>query len=271
MIEAIHLEGSHLKVKKKTFVLASAWEPNPFKQFYERLQGDPVWITGTIESGHDAMLDKPEELASLLREAASDYRQVGVTGNMSISHRAEFMAHPLGIYFDYLTPDDSGHQVNVVMVHGGSHTGGCYLMTAEGKPGWANRFAERGYRVGVPDWPGHGRSGAHNLRALTGEQVCQSLAALISGLNGPVVLLTHSMGSALGWRVAELCGDKIIAIVGIAPAPSGNIQPGPEILSDSEEGLGLQTPFRTLTLRHKGAVLVTPEFVVDKLADNRMQ
>src|SRR5580698_4883368 len=40
IIEAIQLQGSHLKVKKKTFVLASAWAPNPFRQFYEHLQGD---------------------------------------------------------------------------------------------------------------------------------------------------------------------------------------------------------------------------------------
>jgi pimeloyl-ACP methyl ester carboxylesterase len=71
MAEAIQLQGGHLKVKKKTFALASAWEPSPFRQFYEHLQGDPAWTTCTIESGHDSMLDKPEEVASLLREAAS--------------------------------------------------------------------------------------------------------------------------------------------------------------------------------------------------------
>jgi pimeloyl-ACP methyl ester carboxylesterase len=71
MIETIQLQGSHLQVKKKTFALASAWEPNPFRQFYERLQRDAAWRTRTIESGHDAMLDRPEEVASLLREAAS--------------------------------------------------------------------------------------------------------------------------------------------------------------------------------------------------------
>ena len=102
------------------------------------------------------------------------------------------------------------------MVHGGSHTGSCYLRTAEGNPGWAYRFAERGYRVAVPDWPGHGRSGAVDLRTLTGEQVCQSLAALISGLDGPVVVLTPSMGAALSWRVAELCAEKITDLVGAA-------------------------------------------------------
>jgi pimeloyl-ACP methyl ester carboxylesterase len=190
---------------------------------------------------------------------------------MSISHCAEFVAHPFAVYFDHLAPDSSAHHPNVVMVHGGSHTGSCYLVTAEGKPGWAYRFAERGYRVAVPDWPGHGRSGALNLRTLTGEQVCQSLAALISGLNGPVVLLTHSMGATFGWRVAELCGDKVTAIVGIAPAPPGNIQPEPEVLSDNEESLVLRTPFRTLTLHNEGPALATPEFVVNKLVGRSRQ
>ncbi|MBB6142511.1 pimeloyl-ACP methyl ester carboxylesterase [Silvibacterium bohemicum] len=71
MTEAIRLQGNHLQIKKKIFTLASAWEPNPFRQFYERLQRDPAWLTRTIESGHDAMLDKPGEVANLLREAAA--------------------------------------------------------------------------------------------------------------------------------------------------------------------------------------------------------
>jgi pimeloyl-ACP methyl ester carboxylesterase len=69
LTEAIRLKGNHLKVKKKIFVLAS-WEPNGFRRFYERVEKDPAWITRTIESGHEVMLDKPEEVANLLREAA---------------------------------------------------------------------------------------------------------------------------------------------------------------------------------------------------------
>jgi pimeloyl-ACP methyl ester carboxylesterase len=71
MTEAIRLQGNHLKVRKKTFVLASPWMPNPFMQFYEQLQKDPTWITQTIESGHDAMLDNPEGVVSVLRTAVA--------------------------------------------------------------------------------------------------------------------------------------------------------------------------------------------------------
>ncbi|WP_263357680.1 alpha/beta fold hydrolase [Acidicapsa ligni] len=190
---------------------------------------------------------------------------------MIINHRAEAIARPLGIYSDHFVPNDPGRHVHVVMVHGGSHTGSCYLMTAEGKSGWAYRFADRGYKVVVPDWPGHGRSGALDLQTLTSEQVCQSLAGVISELDGPVALLTHSMGSAFGWRVAELCRDKIIAIIGAAPAPPGNIQPEPEILAESEGSVTLRTPFRTLTLQNDGATRVTPSFVIDKLVGKSRQ
>lgn len=70
MAEAIQLRGNHLRVKRKIFAFATAWSPSPFKQFYDRLREDPAWVTETIESGHDAMLDDPDGVARLLREAA---------------------------------------------------------------------------------------------------------------------------------------------------------------------------------------------------------
>src|SRR4051794_26802818 len=46
----------------------------------------------------------------------------------------------------------------IVMVHGGCHTGICYLATPDGREGWAGLFAAAGHDVFVVDWPGHGRS-----------------------------------------------------------------------------------------------------------------
>jgi pimeloyl-ACP methyl ester carboxylesterase len=68
--EAIRLQGNHHKVKTKIFALASGWEPNGFRKFYEQVSTDPSWITRTIDCGHEAMLDKPEEVANILKEAA---------------------------------------------------------------------------------------------------------------------------------------------------------------------------------------------------------
>jgi pimeloyl-ACP methyl ester carboxylesterase len=70
MTEGIRLHGNHRKVKQRVFALASAWTPSPFRRFYEKLQEDPAWIIRTIHSGHDAMLDEPEEVVNILREVA---------------------------------------------------------------------------------------------------------------------------------------------------------------------------------------------------------
>jgi pimeloyl-ACP methyl ester carboxylesterase len=47
----------------------------------------------------------------------------------------------------------------VVMIHGTGQTGGNFVATADGRPGWAHDFASRGYRVYVVDQVGRGRSG----------------------------------------------------------------------------------------------------------------
>jgi len=184
---------------------------------------------------------------------------------MDIAHRAGFGPPPASVYVDRLTAEGDGQRPTVVMLHGGGHTGSCYLITADGRPGWAYRFAARGYPVMTADWPGHGRSGAVDLRSLTGEAVCAGLAAMVKSLASPVVLVTHSMGGALGWRVAELCGEQVVAIAGIAPGPPGNIQDEPELVSETPGELVVRTPQRTVVLRDEGANIATHAFVTDKL------
>ncbi|GJD30574.1 hypothetical protein PMNALOAF_1821 [Methylobacterium adhaesivum] len=47
----------------------------------------------------------------------------------------------------------------VVMVHGTAQTGVNFLATPDGRPGWVDRFVERGFAVYVVDQVGRGRSG----------------------------------------------------------------------------------------------------------------
>ncbi len=49
----------------------------------------------------------------------------------------------------------------VVMVHGLAQTGVNFLATADGRPGWTQRFVEKGYQVYVVDQVGRGRSGTN--------------------------------------------------------------------------------------------------------------
>jgi pimeloyl-ACP methyl ester carboxylesterase len=47
------------------------------------------------------------------------------------------------------------------MVHGLAQTGVNFLATADGRPGWVQRFVEKGYQVYVVDQVGRGRSGTN--------------------------------------------------------------------------------------------------------------
>jgi len=50
-------------------VLATAYEHSPFPPFHE-IAKRKGWKTRTIASGHDAMLDLPDETVALLLDAA---------------------------------------------------------------------------------------------------------------------------------------------------------------------------------------------------------
>ncbi len=112
-----------------------------------------------------------------------------------------------------------------------------------------------------------GRSGSVPGDQTSAEMVCAGLRALVERIGGPVVLLTHSMGSAYGWRVAELAADHVVAVVGVAPAPPGNIQPNAEILGNEDGVLHFHVPGRPQSQRMAPAsrARVQPGFVRDKL------
>jgi pimeloyl-ACP methyl ester carboxylesterase len=153
----------------------------------------------------------------------------------ALRHGAGYSARPAPVYFDLLAPDAGPSRGTVMMVHGGSHTGSCYLRTVDGRPGWAHLFARAGYRVAVPDWPGRGRSGHVPQDELTGALVAAGLGGVIETLGGPVIVLTHSMSGAYGWRLMETHGHLIGAVVGVAPAQPGNIQAVPQIARETDD------------------------------------
>lgn len=59
------------------------------------------------------------------------------------------------------TPAEVTRPWPVVMVHGASQTGVNFLGTPDGRPGWAQRFVEKGFAVYVVDQVGRGRSGTN--------------------------------------------------------------------------------------------------------------
>jgi len=66
----IALTGGVDKIKNITYVLAGGFvEGSPFPRFFEQAKVNG-WNTRVIGCGHDVMLDEPEELASVLIDAA---------------------------------------------------------------------------------------------------------------------------------------------------------------------------------------------------------
>jgi len=94
---------------------------------------------------------------------------------------------------------------------------------------------------------------------------------MIESINEPVVLLTHSMGGALGWRVLELRAQQIVAVVGVAPGPPGNIQPIPVLEYEEEHSVVIRTDFGPRAILRTGFTTMNRERAIEKLigASNR--
>ena len=63
------------------------------------------------------------------------------------------------MYVEFRIPAQRTHPFPIVMVHGGTRSGTTFTGTPDGREGWAQYFARRGYAVYVVDQPGRGRSG----------------------------------------------------------------------------------------------------------------
>lgn len=133
-------------------------------------------------------------------------------------------AHP--IFVDVLSArEGDADKPPVIMIHGGCHTGACYLSTPDDRPGWAPIFAAAGHDVFVADWPGHGRSPMRpDFATLSTLDIARSLLALAAEV-GPSILVVHSASGPMAWWMAEQRPDLIRAVVGLAPGPPANILP----------------------------------------------
>lgn len=154
------------------------------------------------------------------------------------------------MYVDRLVGTDAGIPPRLVMIHGACNTGACFLVTPDGRPGWAHDFAEAGYDTYVVDWPGHGRSPMRpGFMTLSTRDVRDAVAGLLREI-GPSILLAHSAGGPIAWSLAESVPHLVRAIIGVAPGPPanlvGNLPPKAEALEamakDSESGLPISAP-----------------------------
>jgi pimeloyl-ACP methyl ester carboxylesterase len=193
-------------------------------------------------------------------------QEISSVSGAALKYRSGLTADPV-TYFDSLELVSGTTKPPMLLIHGGGHTGACYLRTADGRPGWAQFFASRGHQVVVPDWPGCGRSGHVPSDALDGEQVVAGLGRVLHSLDRAAIVMTHSMSGAYGWKLLERCGERISKLVAVAPSRPGNLQPEAVILLDTADAVETQ-------IFHGGPVLrisrtapfaPSPEFAEKKL------
>jgi hypothetical protein len=60
------LSGKIENVKRRLYILADGWDPSPFRYFARQYTGAPGWDVVKLPSGHDVMVDVPNELAEVL-------------------------------------------------------------------------------------------------------------------------------------------------------------------------------------------------------------
>jgi pimeloyl-ACP methyl ester carboxylesterase len=205
--------------------------------------------------------------------AGSSFGATGVAAQKSQNNMRWFsgLTDPPVTYLDVIEPTGGPtSKPPMFLIHGGAHTGACYLITADGRPGWAHAFAQAGHRVVIPDWPGAGRSGYIPYDNLTGETVVAGLGKALIAVDEPAVVMTHSMSGPYGWKLLEQYGDHVAKIVAVAPGPPGNIQPAATIASETAEKLEVRGT-TNYTLDRKAPFVATSAFVASKLIGKSTQ
>lgn len=169
------------------------------------------------------------DLGSGIAAASALSSQTQAQSQVALRHSGGYGSNP-NVYYDVLEPVSGATKPPMMLVHGAAHTGAAYLQTPDGRPGWAQYFAGMGHKVVVPDWPGVGRSGYVAPDQMAGELVCAGLGNLLQLFDRPAILVTHSMSGPYGWKLLETQGERIGAIVAVAPGPPGNMMPNAEIV-----------------------------------------
>jgi pimeloyl-ACP methyl ester carboxylesterase len=68
--QKIVLSGARERIAKKTYIRAKGYGSQAFDAYQAKLQSNPAWRVYEMPSGHDAMVDLPDQLAEILLEVA---------------------------------------------------------------------------------------------------------------------------------------------------------------------------------------------------------
>jgi pimeloyl-ACP methyl ester carboxylesterase len=140
-----------------------------------------------------------------------------------------------GLYYEILGRRNPGSPPRppLLFIPGGGATGACFRATPDGRAGWADRLADRGYECWVTDWPGTGRSGNRNVLEVEYGDVVDGYRRLLREVVGePVLVVCHSMGGAVTWQLVMRETALVAGVLAVAAAYPANVLPRSRVLSD---------------------------------------
>lgn len=137
-----------------------------------------------------------------------------------------------GLYFE-IVGDPTEFPIPILFIHGGGGSGSNFRATPDGRLGWADRLAGRGYRSWVTDWPGAGRSGYRDLTQMVYDDIIDGYLRLLSDvIREPVIVVPHSMGGAVAWRLVERLPHLVAGVIALAAVHPANLDTKAELVSD---------------------------------------
>lgn len=149
------------------------------------------------------------------------------------THKIFYTNPPYKIYVEQFG-NKKENLPSVLFIHGGYHTGFCYIQTPDGRLGWAPLLANKGLNVYVTDMPDMGKSGSIPFENINGNFIVESYVDLIKNIDEKIILVTHSLAGSLGFKIAELLPEKVIGVISIEPSLPGNIENVVEPYFESE-------------------------------------
>jgi pimeloyl-ACP methyl ester carboxylesterase len=139
-----------------------------------------------------------------------------------------------GLYYEVLGAPER-FATPILFIHGGGGSGTTYRATFDGRLGWADLLAQRGYKTWVTDWPGAGRSGYRDLVTFEYNDAVSGYLALVRDvIREPVVVVPHSMAGAITWKLVEELPDLVAGVIALAAAHPANIETPCELVGEKD-------------------------------------
>ena len=137
-----------------------------------------------------------------------------------------------------------------VLVHGAWHAAWCWKHVAP-------ILRSAGHQVYTPDLPGHGEDRSA-VRPVKPDEYEDAICHLISGLDGPVILVGHSMGGIVISRVAERMPQYASQLVYI----SGFLLMDGQCINDLEDRMEGSLAAPNMVLSRDRAFLMLPRNII---------